>query len=133
MLAKREMAETAIPRPRQENEFAVQARIFQRLRDAGIDIYGELKVPFQRLNRRGNCRFDLVVFEYGNAAGIIETKGAEVSHQTDEGWLGTRQGKSYLEFGLPIVVIYGPDSANLFIADSVLSKRVNWAKWDVRK
>lgn len=74
------------------------------------------KMPItQRGQRKRQCRFDLVIYENGEATRIIEVKSARIKHKTDV--TQTRQGHNYAQFGIPVTFVYGMDDANQFIRD----------------
>jgi len=102
----------AIPYPTQHSEFEVQAWLYMALREAGIDVRGEVKTMFAPKSRGAKaqfCRFDLVVFTDGKATRVIEVKAADVRHKT--GVDNTRQATRYRTYGVPVTFAYGMDGA----------------------
>lgn len=117
-----------IKEPTKASEFEVQAYVWSELRKLGINARGEVKVKYmQDGNKRDRCRFDIAVFEDGYLVGIIEIKANVVTHKTNAGWIGTRQGHRYTSFGVPVEIIYGQAEAELFISNTRESGRINWA------
>ena len=83
--------------PNFPTEFELHAQIFCFLRREGIDVRGEVKMPF---GSTGRCSFDLVVFKNKIATSVIEVK--KTSHRRD----GTRQNSRYRRFGVPVIYFW---------------------------
>ncbi len=104
-----------VAEPKQATEFEIQATLYAALRDLGFTVRGEVRTPIEE---RGQCRFDLAEFVDGNLVGIIEVKAAPITHKTAAGWNGTRQGRRYGKFGVPVRVVYGIRDAEQLIAQA---------------
>ena len=105
-----------IPYPLRESEFDVQAYLFNRLQEIGLNVKGEVKVKgkFGLKKKQLCCRFDLVIFDSNkNPTLIIEVKSGMVSHKTCVE--DTRQGKRYIHFGVPVCFVYGMEEARVFV------------------
>lgn len=102
-----------VAEPAQETEFEVQATLYSELRRLGFNVRGEVKTRF---GERGQCRFDLAEFVDGKLVGVIEVKAAPITHKSAAGWNGTRQGRRYGTFGVPVRVVYGMRDAEQLIA-----------------
>ena len=98
----------SVTEPTRSTEFEVQATLYNELRRLGHNVRGEVPV---RYGERGMCRFDLAEFVDGKLVGIIEVKSAPITHKTAAGWNGTRQGKRYGEWGVPVRIVYGMKEA----------------------
>lgn len=108
--AKRETerdSDFIVQQPTQRTEFEVQAYLWSELRNLNIEVHGECKAKF---SGRAYVRFDLAVFESGQLAAIIEVKRKERNAGVD-GWLKTRQGSRYSQFGVPVINIFGLQQA----------------------
>lgn len=115
------------PEPKKQSEFEVQAHIWVELRKLGINARGEVKTPFLSDSKRKQmCRFDVAVFEEGFMVSIIEIKAGVRKHKTAAGWAGTRQGARYGMFGVPVLIIYGQEQANDFIAQTIAAGQICW-------
>lgn len=98
------------------SEFEIQATLWMELKRLGYNVRGEVAAKYSHTtDRRQKCRFDLVVFDQGKCQGIIEVKPSKTKHKKEGGWLATRQGTRYAEYGLPVKIIYGMDQAKTFI------------------
>ena len=107
--------EFTIPVPNGATEFEVHAELFVRLRDLGFDVRGEVnwKSKKKEAGRKMTCRFDLVVYDDGKPAHIIEIKSAPIDHR--DGLENTRQGRRYRMFGVPVTFVYGMEEARAVI------------------
>lgn len=106
----------SIAYPTQATEFEIQAFLYSALMARGVDVRGEVAHRIRRddqTGRRRACRFDLVVFSDGVATCIIEMKAAPINHRTSV--RETRQGRRYVEYGVPVHFVYGMDEARLFL------------------
>lgn len=113
--------------PNNQSEFEVQAFIWSELKKLGINVRGEVKVPYPEPgDRRAVCRFDLAIFKFGKLAGIIEVKSNIIKHKKEGGWNATRQGTRYATFGVPIALIYGQKQAEFFIKSAVEAGEIIW-------
>lgn len=106
---------SVVAEPQHQTEFEVQATLYTALRELGFNVRGEVRV---RYGERGQCRFDLAEFDDGRLKGIIEVKAAPITHRNSKGWNGTRQGRRYGEWGVPVVVVYGMKDAIQLIASA---------------
>lgn len=97
--------------PNAPSEFEVQAYLWNALREAGLNARGEVKTIF---NGRAVCRFDIAIFKDGELSAIIETKKSPIRHKSS--WEDTRQGKRYMQFGVPVHLVYGLDQAKALVA-----------------
>ncbi len=97
------------------SEFEIQALIWAGLRALGINARGEVSCAF---SGRAKVRFDIAVFSNGELAGIIEIKKSPIKHKST--WEETRQGERYLQFGVPVLIVYGESEAQ-----ELLSKAKN--------
>jgi len=98
--------------PTSETEFEVQAKLFSALKQHGFEVRGEVS---WRLKPIGSCRFDIVIYEGGEPARIVEVKSSPVKHRS--GTLeDTRQGRRYRLFGVPVTFVYGSADADAFLA-----------------
>lgn len=105
-----------VTRPTQYSEFEIQAFVYIELLRGGFQVYGESKTRQKNENgRMEQCRFDISEFKDAALCGIIEIKSDYVNHKLADGWLGTRQGRRYSSFGVPIALIYGMDQAIHFV------------------
>jgi hypothetical protein len=102
-----------VAEPSAHTEFEVQALLYTALRQLGFNVRGEVRTS---IGNRAQCRFDLAEFSDGKLAGIIEVKSAPITHKTSAGWNGTRQGRRYGLFGVPVLVVYGMRDAEQLIA-----------------
>lgn len=87
-----------ITKPEKESEFEMQADLYFRLIQIGLDVRGE--VPSKHNGRRSY--FDLVVFIGGHGAVVIEVKNSQcnaIRHGKK-----TRQMTRYREYGLPLIL-----------------------------
>ena len=89
--------------------------LYASLRELGFNVRGEVRTTIED---RKQCRFDLAEFVDGKLAGIIEVKSAPITHKTAAGWNGTRQGRRYGMFGVPVRVVYGMRDALDLIAQA---------------
>lgn len=81
--------------PDNVSEFEIQAAIYRRLRQADIDVRGEVYAK--------GVRFDLVVFCSDKQASIIiEVKRRDAA-------ISVRQQASYMKFGLPVIFCIGTE------------------------
>ena len=114
--AKRETVRDAslgINEPDRATEFEVQASIWIGLRACGINARGEVCVPF---SGRAKVRFDVAIFEEGTLAGVVEVKSAPIRHAST--WERTRQGARYMQFGVPVRMVYGMAQAEELLRDA---------------
>lgn len=110
----------AVAEPTCYNEFEVQAYLWTQLRNLGINARGEVK---SRFAGRAMVRFDLAIFENRRLVCVIETKAAPIRHKVS--WEATQQGSRYLQFDVPIVLVYGMPQAEAIIEDIK-----NGASWE---
>lgn len=110
-----------VTEPKQATEFEVQATLYSALRELGFNVRGEVKTKY---GDRGQCRFDLAEFVDGRLVGVIEVKAAAITHKTAAGWNGTRQGRRYGTFGVPVRVVYGMRDAEQLIAEAERTGRL---------
>lgn len=106
--------DTSLPldEPKHCTEFEVQAYLWHELRALGLNVRGEVKLKF---SKRQTVRFDLACFQEGRLTAIIEVKRSSVQHKTT--WKETRQGLRYLQYGVPVYIVYGMDEADVFITE----------------
>lgn len=84
--------------PYKESEFEIQAAIFNRLKELGYDVRGEV-TDIQPEREKGfrQSRFDLVVFENKKAKFIIEVKNYKKTN------FNTRQDLKYLQYEAELI------------------------------
>jgi hypothetical protein len=104
------MVKYEVEEPVGDTEFEVQAYLWGELRSMGINARGEVKTQY---GKRTWVRFDIAIFTNGELTQIIEIKRSPIKHKTT--WEDTRQGKRYIEFGVPVVIIYGMQQAKEFL------------------
>jgi len=109
-------SELTLAYPEVRSEFEVQALVYWKLLEAGLDVRGEVAVKggFDRRRRESTCRLDLVVYKDGIAQCIIEVKARPVLHKTSVE--DTRQGQRYPCFGIPVYFVYGVEGAASIVA-----------------
>lgn len=97
--------------PHVQSEFEVQAWLYNALRTNGHDVRGEVPVYglFGLRKTKVSCRFDLVIFKNKVPVVILEVKAKTVNHKN--GIEATRQGRNYILFGIPVLMIYGMNDA----------------------
>jgi|GEM_PF-3209308 len=116
----------AIHAPEYVSEFEVQAFIYWKLKELGLNVRGEVKVPFdnsselvkyRRAQSRGQayCRFDLAIFENNALVEVIEVKTAQSKYYRGPGWTATRQGRRYRSFGVPVTIVHGMKAAEALV------------------
>lgn len=118
----------AVKEPSIFTEFEIQATLYCELRELGFNVRGEVKTGYSengtKRKRAATCRFDLAEFKDGALIGIIEVKPNKTKHKTPEGWLGTRQGARYKNYGVPVTIVYGMDHAWELISRACQQKRI---------
>ncbi len=101
--------ENTVLYPDHVSEFEVQAELFFSLKRnfPSAEFRGEVKSRGTHGLRKEKtaCRFDIVAYESGVAACIIEVKDRDVKHKTN--FEDTRQGIRYRTYGIPVIVCYG--------------------------
>lgn len=99
----------AIPYRREWSEFEVQAYLWSKLRERGVDVRGEVT------SRDGRNRFDLVIFENHLPVLIIEVKPDNMNFSP------LKQVTRYEGFGLPVELVVGEAGAAAFIGKYLAS------------
>lgn len=95
-----------IPYPLKPSEFEVQASLYNALKNAGLDVRGEVKVkgrPEYGINYRG-ARFDLVVYRDQVPVILIEVKKSQNAKSN------TNQLTRYRKWGYRVMVCAGMDN-----------------------
>ena len=120
--------EVVVKEPSKIGEFEIQAYLYSKLREFGINIRGEVKVHYSstgtKFDKQATCRFDLAEFREGKLVGIIEVKSKKIKHKTADGWNGTRQGKRYKNYGVPVLIVYGLEDAERIVSSAQETGRV---------
>jgi hypothetical protein len=114
--------------PDHVSEFEIQAFIYSKLKELGVNVRGEVNVPFdnskeplgRRRNRRAKCRLDLAIFKNDSLAEIIEVKTDPEIRDGGARWRSTRQGRRYTSMGVPVAIIYGMEEAESFVAHYIM-------------
>lgn len=83
--------------PKKYSEFEYHAKLFFALKGLGYDVRGEVSSKF----KGRKSVFDLVVFNQGGAAVIIEVKNSP--HEALVNGKKTRQSEKYKEYGIPLL------------------------------
>lgn len=96
--------------PTVPTEFEVQAYLWNKLKEKGINARGEIKTKYEK---KFTVRFDIAIFNDGKLAHIIEIKKSKIKHKTT--WENTRQGYRYKQFGVPVTILYGMEDAINFL------------------
>ena len=102
-----------VKEPDAHTEFEIQAMVWWKLREMGVNARGEVKTSY---SGRAQVRFDIAVFEAGRLAGVIEVKANEKKNV--EAWEKTRQGFRYAQFGVPVRPCCGMVEAMTLIDDA---------------
>lgn len=105
-------AALSIPYPSRMTEFEVQAMLMCQLRQAGLDVRGEVKAKFVK---RRLCRFDLVVYEREQAVLVIEVK--RPGRNVTPAIANTLQASRYRQYGVPVRFVAGWPAAVQLITD----------------
>jgi len=86
-------------------EFEIQAEIYHLLREAKIEVRGEVTAKHLWNGKIRRCKFDLIVFHNKKPVIVIEVK--QWGHSTaNKGILidhNSRQAEKYRTFGLPVI------------------------------
>jgi len=91
--------------PRRVPSAEVQAELYHRLREVGIEVHLEYRAPGVPGYKRGRkCVFDLVIVVDGRILGIIECK-RRGRRNAPTGRSG--QERAYLSFGISLLWCYG--------------------------
>lgn len=82
------------------SEFEIQARLYNKLREEGFNVRGELNA---KLSHDRNCRLDLVVYDYNNnPVCIIEVKSWAKPRSIRR--YSNKQLKRYRKLGYPVLL-----------------------------
>jgi hypothetical protein len=87
------------------SEFEIQAFLYQQLRDMGYLVRGEVTT------KKGRARFDLVIFSPGKR---FPLRIIEVKKRHSRG-TGNQVNRYYSEFGVPVDLVGGMDSAREYL------------------
>jgi hypothetical protein len=87
--------------PEKHSEFEIQAHIYTKLKELGVDIRGEV------LSTNNACRCDLVIFEDQKPVLVLEVKKM--------GKISDTQRAKYEKLGVRFLVVVGMSGANYFI------------------
>lgn len=101
-----------VRKPDRPTEFDVHAWLYIQLKDLGYDVNCQVSANLGRAipkGRRGQCWFDIAVFQGEKLVEIIEVKAAQVTHK--DGVDVTRQCIRYRKFGVPLTYVYGMQDA----------------------
>lgn len=107
-----------VPYPPEQSEFEVQAFLYSSLKNAGLNVRGEINVRGDfGFRKRGLCRFDIVIYdEHEQPTLIIEVK-SYTFRRASKPIENTRQAKKYRQFGIPVWFVYGMHNAELAILE----------------
>ena len=88
--------------PERASEFEIQAELYQAIKSAGFDVRGEVRASCMDFGNQHLVRIDLVVFRDCKAVALVECK--RDANEMEGLDTGTRQGRRYSRFGLPVIV-----------------------------
>lgn len=99
-----ELTPPCIPYPVKDSEFEVQAALYNRLKQDGFIVRGEVSA---RLSYSTKCRMDLVVYDQKAKPKVI----IECKNSTNKDWQSqptafvrkSRQSQRYAGFGVPVL------------------------------
>jgi len=83
------------------SEFEIQAELYHRLRNLGVDVRGSVPSKCEDFGKFKRVIFDLVVFKGSTATHIIECKSRENTRTAPH--QNSRQLRRYSKFGVPLI------------------------------
>ena len=103
--------------PKYYSEFEIQATIYSKLKDHGINIRGEVRGAVKKDGVKQGSRFDLVIFNQDDAAILV------IEVKKNKQAMNNRSRKNqlvrYMTFGAPVIWITGMIMAETFIKEFI--------------